>query len=150
MPHTFTNLLVHSTFSTKGRIPLLKGDVGQQMFSYMGGIVRELGGAALVINGPADHVHIEMRLPPTLSVSDAMRVVKTNSSRWANEKRLINGPFAWQEGYAAFSVSESNHRAVAAYVARQLEHHQRVDFMAEFEALLRKHGITHDPGRLWG
>ena len=150
MAHTFTTLLVHATFSTKDRVPVLKGDVGQRVFAYMGGIVRELGAKPFTINGPADHVHFAFRLPPTVCVSDAMRVVKTNSSRWANEQGLGGGGFGWQSGYGAFSVSESNREAVSAYIEDQEEHHKKRDFNAEFEALLRRHGIAYDEAHLWG
>ena len=149
MAHTFTDLLVHATFSTKGRMPVLDKQVGPRVFAYMGGIVRELGGKAFAINGPADHVHLQMRLPPTTSVSDAMRIIKTNSSRWANEQRLTRGSFAWQTGYGAFSVSESSRDSVTAYVEEQQAHHRQVDFRAEFEALLRRHGIAYDETHLW-
>ena len=150
MAHTYTNLLVHATFSTKDRVPVLDEGTGPRVFAYMGGIVRELGGQALAINGPDDHVHMQLLLPPTLCVSDAMRVIKTNSSRWANEKHLTGRPFAWQPGYGAFSVSESSRDGVTAYIAKQHAHHRKVDFKAEFVALLRRHGIDYDEGHLWG
>ena len=85
-----------------------------------------------------------------MCVADAMRLIKTNSSRWVNEKKLTQGTFGWQAGYGAFSVSESNREAVTAYIARQQDHHRRADFKTEFEALLRRHGIAYDASRLWG
>ena len=129
---------------------MLDDDLGPRVFAYMGGIVRELGGKALAINGPADHVHLQLRLPATVCVSDAMRLVKTNSSRWVNEKGLARGLFGWQTGYGAFSVSESSRQAVTEYIGKQHEHHRKADFKAEFAALLRKHGIACDEGHLWG
>jgi len=74
----------------------------------MGGIVRELQGKAVTINGTADHVHLLLWMPAMLSISEALRVVKTNSSRWVNRQHAARHPFAWQTGYGAFSVSHSN------------------------------------------
>ena len=150
MAHTFTNLLVHATFSTKDRVPVLDGELGPRVCAYMGGIARDIKAQALAVNGTRDHVHLELRLPPTVCVSDAMRLIKTNSSRWVNEKRLTRGVFGWQTGYGAFTVSESNREGVAAYIAEQQDHHKTVSFKGEFEALLRKHGIAYDESHLWG
>jgi putative transposase len=142
MPHTFTNLLTHVVFGTKDRAPLINDELRPQLHAYLGGIVRELRGTAFIVNGTADHVHLLITLPPTLSLSDAMRVLKANSSRWMNEEKQV--PFAWQTGYGAFSVSRSNSRAVAEYIARQEKHHRRISFREEFAAFLQKHGIDYD------
>ncbi|MCA1614881.1 MAG: IS200/IS605 family transposase [Acidobacteria bacterium] len=142
MPHTFTNLLTHVIFGTKDRAPLIGAELRPELHAYVGGIVRELGGRAVAINGVADHVHLLVSLPPTLSLSDMMRVLKANSSRWVKETRRI--PFAWQAGYGAFSVSRSNVSAVANYIARQEEHHRRLSFRDEFITFLRRHGVEYD------
>jgi putative transposase len=142
MPHTFTYLLTHAVFATKDRAPLIEAEWRAQLHAYMGGIVREMKGTPVIINGTADHVHLLVGLPPDLCLSDAMRVVKTNSSRWVNETRHV--PFAWQAGYGAFGVSRSSADAVSRYIARQEEHHRRMTFRDEFIALLRKSGIEFD------
>src|SRR5438552_2570637 len=85
MGHTYTNLLVHVIFSTKDRLPQLTPDLKPQLFPYMGGIVREIGGKALAINGAADHVHLLISLPPTLTLADTVRTLKANSSRWVHQ-----------------------------------------------------------------
>ena len=82
MAHTFTSLLCHVIFSTKDRQPSLDADVRPRIFGYMGGILREEGATALIVNGPEDHVHALIATPPTRALSDLMRVLKTNSSRW--------------------------------------------------------------------
>jgi putative transposase len=142
MPHTFTSLLTHVVFSTKDRAPLIKAEFRSHLHAYLGGIVREMQGTAFNINDTADHVHLLIALPTTIALSDVMRVLKTNSSRWVNEEKRT--PFAWQAGYGAFSVSRSNARAVAEYIARQEEHHRRISFREEFIAFLRKHEIEFD------
>src|SRR5713101_9950227 len=107
MPHTFASLLVHVIFSTKNRQPDLSPDLASRLFPYMGGIVKELKGAALIINGPADHVHLLLSIPATASIADMLRVVKTNSSRWVHEQFPARRGFGWQAGYGAFTVSDS-------------------------------------------
>ena len=117
------------------------------LLAYLGGIVRELGGTALIINGTADHVHMLIRVRPAQSMADVMRVVKTNSSRWA--RRKWKAAFAWQTGYGSFSVSESNVPAVSRYIANQEQHHRTRSFQEEFVAFLKKNKIAYDERYIW-
>ncbi|MGH9603653.1 MAG: IS200/IS605 family transposase [Terriglobales bacterium] len=149
MAHSCSNILVHVIFGTKDRKPLIKPDLRNDLFAYMGGIVRELKGKALLINGMADHMHMLVELPPALSVAEMMRVVKTNSSRWVNENRSHHARFAWQTGYAAFSVSRSNAPAVSKYIAEQEKHHRKRSFDEELLLFLKKHGIEYDERYIW-
>lgn len=149
MPHTFTNLLVHVVFSTKDRQPFLDTELRPRLFPYMGGIVRELGGVPLALNGPNDHVHALVTVPATLALADLMRVLKTNSSRWVHEQWPQRCSFAWQTGYGAFSVSKSNAPEVERYITGQEEHHRHVSFQEEFLAFLRRHGIAFNERYVW-
>ena len=149
MSHTYTNLLTHVIFSTKDRRPDLGPDLRPSVFAYVGGIVRELGGTALAVNGPEDHLHALIVLPANVSLADAMRVVKTNSSRWIHEKWPQRKAFAWQTGYGAFSVSRSNVDDVVRYIENQEEHHRTVSFQDEFLAFLKRHGVSYDPRYVW-
>ena len=124
--------------------------VALTLFPYMGGIVRELRGAVLALNGPADHVHLLVEMPAALALADMLRILKTNSSRWVHEQFPEHKGFAWQNGYGAFSVSQSRAGAVCQYIATQQEHHRAVSFQDEFLALLKKHGIAYDPRDVWG
>src|SRR3989442_5159308 len=117
MAHTYTNLLSHVIFSTKDRTPSLDTKLRSCLFPYMGGIVRELGGAALLINGPADHVHILASVPAKTALSGVVGKLKANSSGWVHREFPDNQAFAWQTGYAAFSVSHSQKQAVLDYIA---------------------------------
>lgn len=149
MAHTYTNLLTHIIFSTKDRAPLINAKLKPKLLGYMGGIVREMHGTALIINGTDDHVHLLIGLPPTLSLSEVMRVLKTNSSKWVHEKQNSGSAFGWQSGYGAFSVSQSNVLAVSEYIAHQEEHHRKTSFQKEFITLLKKHGIEYDERYIW-
>ena len=147
MAHTYTSILVHVVFSTSSRAPLLTNDMRPEMHAYLGGILRELKAVPIVIGGTADHVHLLLRLPADLAVADCLRVVKTNSSRWAKER--WQRPFAWQGGYGAFSVSESRRDTVIRYIQNQEEHHRRISFQEEFLKLLRSHAVEFDERYIW-
>ncbi len=149
MSHTYTNILTHVIFSTKNRASLLDADLKNRLLPYMGGIVRELGGSVLSINGPADHVHLLTTMPATLALADFVRTVKTNSSRWVHESLPSYADFAWHSGYGAFSVSQSACDNVKTYIARQEEHHRTLSFQDEFLAFLTRHGIQYDAKYVW-
>lgn len=119
MAHTFTNVLTHAVFSTAGRAPFLADGLRSDVHAYLGGILRELKAVPIAIGGTSDHVHLLTRLPADLALADCMRVVKANSSRWMKERRPERRDFAWQGGYGAFSVSESNRGAVIRYIQDQ-------------------------------
>lgn len=144
MASTFTNLLYHIVFSTKDRIPLIQSDLQERLYEYMGGIIRGEGGVLLEIGGIPDHVHLLAKLRADTAVSVMLRLLKSNSSKWVNDERLIKGRFAWQTGYAAFSVSESQAAKVRKYIRGQEAHHAKVSFKEELIALLKKHRIEYD------
>lgn len=143
MSRTFTNLLTHLVFSTKNRQPLVVPDFKDELYAYLGGLTKELNGKAYSIGGIDDHVHMLVNLPPVISISDAMRFLKSNSSGWIHNK-WPRKPFAWQQGYAAFSVSHSGVADVCRYIANQEEHHQRVSFVDEFMRLLKLNQLHYD------
>lgn len=149
MAHTHTNLLYHIVFSTRGRAPMIDPPLAERLFPYMCGIIRELKGVAFEINGPENHVHILAKLPQTISVSDALRLIKTNSSGWVHDTWRERSTFAWQTGYAAFTVSESILDDVRGYIRNQQEHHKTVTFEQEFIAFLKKNKIPFDERFVW-
>jgi REP element-mobilizing transposase RayT len=145
--HTSGNILLHFIFSTFGRRFLIRPEFRGDLFAYLGGIVREMNGTALIINGTGDHVHMLLRVRPVHSSAEMARVVKTNSSRWVREK--WSSEFAWQTGYAVFSVSESSVAAVTKYIADQEEHHKKHSFQEEFVAFLKKNHVEYDEKYIW-
>lgn len=147
MAQTCGNVVVHLIFSTKLRRPLITPDIRSDLFAYLGGIVRELQGTALIVNGTCDHVHMLIRIRPVQSIAEIARVVKTNSSRWIRKKG--HKEFGWQAGYGAFSVSESNVQAVSKYIATQEEHHRKRSFQEEFVAFLKKNNVVYDERYIW-
>ena len=149
MGHTYSNLMAHVVFSTKDRAPTLDSELKPRLFAYMGGIIRELGGTALLINGPADHVHILMLFPAKIALSEMLGKLKANSSGWVHREFPAKRAFAWQTGFAAFSVSLSQKQAVLDYIAGQEEHHRKLSFKEEFIAFLQKHEVEYDERYIW-
>jgi len=149
MAHTFTNVLIHAVFSTSGRAPLLTDTIRPDMHAYLGGILRKLKAVPIVIGGTADHIHFLALLPADLAVADCLRVVKTNSSRWAKERWPQKCSFNWQGGYEAFSVSESKRAALIHYIQEQQKHHRKISFQEELLKLLRSHGVEFDERYIW-
>ncbi len=148
MAGTFSRLLYHIVFSTKKRVPFIDSDLRAELYPYMGGIIRQQGGWLLALGGMPDHVHILARLKPVMAISDLVREVKAGSSKWVHERDKALPDFAWQTGYAVFSVSESNEGVVRRYVQNQENHHRKSTFEEELIALLTKHGIEFDPAYL--
>ena len=144
MPGTYSQILLHVVFSTKHRQPWITPAVKEQLYPYLGGIIRGEQGTLYDIGGVEDHVHLCFRWRPSGAISDLMRVLKANSSKWIHETFPALKEFAWQEGFAAFSVSKSQEIAIKNYIARQKEHHQQFDFKAELLKLLRAHHVDFD------
>jgi putative transposase len=146
MAHTYTNIiLIHAIFSTKDRRPWLTPEIRDEAFTYLGGTVKELGGQSLLVNGPGDHVHMLFMQPRTLSIAATIEKVKSHSSRWVKQRWPDRRTFAWQTGYAAFSVSKSHVEQVKLYIRNQEAHHRKVSFQEEEMAFLKKQGVDYDP-----
>lgn len=143
-----THLLYHIVFGTKERQPIISSEWESELHSYLVGIVNNLGGRGLEVNGISDHVHLLVRLEPKLAIADFMRELKASSSRWV---RTTHYPkFSWQRRYGAFTVSESASRAVQEYIRSQKEHHRKQTFADEYKGLLVKHSVKFDDEFLWG
>jgi REP element-mobilizing transposase RayT len=146
MASTLTNLLLHVVFSTKDRRGLITADLQENLYPYIGGIIRGEKGVPLAIGGTKNHIHILAKFPASISVSDMLRRIKGNSSKWIKDK---GRPFAWQRGYAAFSVSQSLAGRVRTYIQGQEEHHKQNSFQDELISLLKIHGIEYDENYIW-
>ena len=149
MPSSYTNLLYHFVFSTKNREPLITDDKQPSLYDYMGGILRSHGGISLEINGMPDHVHLLAKLRPDKAVSNLLRDLKANASGWMHKVFPELNGFRWQDGYGAFTVSQSQVEQVSQYIRRQQQHHQKKSFKDEFIALLRINGIEFNERYLW-
>jgi len=142
MGSTFFSLHYHIVFSTKARIPFIQTDWRPRVHSYLGGIIRGMNGVAEIVGGVADHVHLLVSLRPVHCIADVLRDMKKDSSSWVKEN--FEPRFAWQEGYAAFTVSPSATDSLRNYIARQEEHHRKYSFVDELREFLEKAGIEYD------
>jgi putative transposase len=149
MANTLTSLHYHVVFSTKNREPWITVDLEQRIWSYLARIAVHHDMTALKVGGLDDHLHLVLGLPPTLSVSKAVQLLKGNSSRWIRLTFPELEAFRWQDGYGAFTVSASALSATVSYVERQRENHERRTYQDEFRGLLHRHGITYDERYLW-
>jgi len=147
MSHSYSCNLVHCVFSTKNRVDLIPAKIREKLFAYMVGIAKNLQIEILAIGGTANHVHILMGLPANRTISDTVRSLKANSSRWMREQER---EFQWQEGAGSFSVSPSQAEIVKAYIRNQGEHHKKRSFEEEFVALLQKSGVQFDRKYVFG
>lgn len=142
-----THLLYHIVFATKDRLPIIADEWRDELHRYLAGTINNLGGTTIVVGGVSDHVHILVRLKPNVALSDFMRELKANSSKWASKTKFPN--FAWQARFGAFTVSESQAAKVRAYIQNQEEHHRKKDFAEEYKSLLKAHAVEFDDKHLW-
>ncbi|GMU35680.1 MAG: IS200/IS605 family transposase [Planctomycetia bacterium] len=149
MPGTHSKLLYHVVFSTKRRQMMMKADTAPRIHEYLGGIVRSEGGISYAIGGMPDHVHLLFRWRTDESLSNLMRDMKCNSSRWVHETFPDMAAFAWQDGYGAFTVSQSQKDTVERYIANQDANHRGRSFQDEYVNLLKAHQVDYDERFLW-
>jgi REP element-mobilizing transposase RayT len=141
---TYTKLTYHVVFSTKYRRRTIVESFRERLYEYIGGIVRNLNGSLLEIGGIEDHIHMLVNLSPAKLVSDAIRDIKSNSSKWLNELQHVRRHFEWQKGYGAFTVSHSQIDGVRDYIQSQKEHHRKMTFEEEYIKMLERHGIEFE------
>ena len=150
MANTFVSLRYHVVFSTKGREPWLSEAVTGRLWPYLAGIARDNSMKALEIGGVADHIHLLLGIAPSVALSKAVGPLKGNSSAWIKTEFPRLAAFAWQDGYGAFTVGESQIETTRAYIRRQPEHHQTRSFAEEYRAFLQRHRIEFDERYLLG
>ena len=149
MPQSLSSILVHLVFSTKRREPFISPDVESELHAYMAAILRECNSPAISINGTTNHVHIFFALSRTVTVAALVEEVKKRSSKWIKTKGNKYRSFAWQTGYGAFSIGQSNVAELKKYIAAQKEHHRLKSFEEEYRAFLAKYEIEFDEKYLW-
>jgi REP-associated tyrosine transposase len=143
--HTYSHNLVHCVFSTKDRLDLIRNP--EELWRYVAVMGHRKNIHVVAAGGTSNHLHLLILLPQTMTLAKAMQELKANTSRWMRE---TSSKFQWQEGYGAFSVSQSQRETVANYIANQAEHHRTRSFEQEFSALLRRSGIQYDSRFVFG
>ena len=145
MSHTYVQNALHVVFSTRQREKTIRDPA--RLWEYTAAICQKLDVHVQAVGGTTDHIHLLIQIPPTIPVAKVVLTVKTDSSKRANQ---LDWHFAWQKGYAAFSVSASAAPSVIAYIRNQPEHHRKMNFEQEFLALLKKHNVPYDPQYVLG
>lgn len=138
MAGTFSQLYIQVVFAVRGRECLLHKSWRHEVFKYISGIITAKNHKAIIVNGVGDHVHVFVGMKPNMSVSDLVRDIKNNSSKFINEKKWLRGKFSWQEGFSAFTYTQEHVERVYHYILNQEEHHRKVTFREEYMSLLKE------------
>ena len=145
MANTYTQIYIHVVFAVEGRQSLIKSELNDELQKYITGVVSGQKQKLIAINNMPDHLHLLVGLRPDSSLSDLVRDIKANSSKFINQQRWGVGRFSWQEGFGAFSCSRSQLGTVIRYIENQQKHHANRSFRDEYVALLEKFGVEYDP-----
>ncbi len=143
MANTYSQILIHVVFAVKGRAKLIDKRWRKDLHKYISGIITSKGQKSIIVNGVEDHVHCFIGLKPSMCLSELIRDVKNNSSKFINENQLVNGKFQWQEGFGAFSYATSEVKNVYNYILNQEEHHKKSNFKKEYIQLLEKFEVDY-------
>ena len=141
MADTYSQIYIQIVFAVKGRDNLISLKWKDELYKYITGIVRNEGQKMIAINGMPDHIHILIGMKPNVTLSDIVRDIKANSSKFINEKRWIAGKFEWQNGFGAFSYSHSQLTSVIKYIENQEEHHKTKTFREEYVEFLKLYNV---------
>jgi putative transposase len=147
MPHSYVTSIFHIVFSTKQRMQLIPMEAQPRLWNYLAGIARNHNIHMLAAGGTENHVHMLVAFTPEAVLSDAVRTLKANSSRWMRES---SRSFGWQEGYGAFSVSPSQIERVKRYIANQAAHRAKYSYDEEFLSMLQAANIRVERNRALG
>jgi REP element-mobilizing transposase RayT len=149
MSQSLSKLYVHIIFHVKDDRIFIRPEDEPELYAYIGSIIKQHASVSIKINGTENHVHVLSTLSKTMSLADFVEEIKKNSSRWIKTKGVHYEYFAWQCGYAGYSVSQSKVDAVEKYIAEQKEHHKTVSVKDEYVRFLKEYGIDFDETWLW-
>ncbi len=149
MANTYTQIHIQVVFAVKYRRAAISRSWRDELYRYITGIIQNNGHKVLQIHGMPDHIHILIGLRPIQALSELMKQVKQDSSKWINNNKLVRGHFSWQAGYGAFSYSRSHVPIVIRYIKNQEEHHKKKSFYEEYINLLDTHEVEYNPDYLF-
>ena len=144
MANTYTQIYIQVVFAVQGRYNLIPKQHKEELHKYITGIIRNKNQKLIAINSMPDHIHIFIGMKPDIALSDLVRDIKNNSSKFINHKKWMRGKFNWQEGFGGFSYGHSQIDAVVKYIQSQEKHHARRTFKEEYIELLEKFNIDYD------
>ena len=149
MAGTYSQIYIQIVFAVKGRNNLIDKKWQDELHKYISGIIKAKEQKPIIVNGVSDHIHCFVGLKPSMKISDLVRDVKNNSTNFINDKGFLRNEFNWQEGYGAFSYSQSQLDQVYKYILNQEKHHRKTTFKDEYLDFLNKFEIEHKPEYLF-
>ena len=144
MANTYSQLLIQIVFTVKNRKSLISPSRREDLEKYISGLVTNKGQKVLAIYAMPDHIHILVGLKPNISISELVRDIKCNSSKYINESKWLRSIFSWQEGFGAFSYSNKEQYRVINYILNQEEHHRKKSFKEEYLKILEQFEIEYN------
>lgn len=141
MANTYTQLYFHIVFAVKGRNNFISEQWKSELYKYISGIIANKDQKLMIVNGMPNHIHLLIGTKPNCNLSDLIRDIKANSSKWMNEKKFTKFHFEWQTGFGAFTVSQSGVPKVIEYIKNQEEHHRKKTFKEEYIEFLNAYQI---------
>ena len=145
MADTYTQIYLHIVFAVKGRQCLIPKQHKEALHQYITRIITNKTQTVIQVNSMPDHIHILVGMAPDIALSDLVRDIKANSSKFINTKRWVAGRFEWQAGFAAFSYSHSQLDDVVRYIKNQETHHSRQTFREEYLSFLKRFNVPYNP-----
>jgi REP element-mobilizing transposase RayT len=137
MANTYTKIYIHTIFAVKNRQSLIPKSFSNNLYRYISGIITSENQHPIKIGGMPDHIHLAFAIKPNANISDLVRIIKTNSSKWMNEQGVLKHRFEWQRGFGAFSYGQSQMKTLVNYIGNQEEHHRKKTFQEEYLGFLK-------------
>lgn len=149
MANTYSQITIQLIFAVRNREALIASSFREPLHKYITGIIKNQKQKLLSINSVSDHIHILIGQSPSCCLSDLVREIKSESSRFINEKKYSKFKFYWQEGFGSFSYSRSQRDNVIKYILNQEIHHRKRTFKEEYLDFLSKFEIEYDMNYLF-
>ena len=149
MAQSLSKLYVHIIFHIKSNSCHIRNQDKEELFAYLGSIIKDNESIPILINGVEDHLHILCVMSKNIALSKLVEEIKRHSSRWIKTKDQYYAEFGWQGGYGGFSVSPSLHDKTRNYIVKQEEHHKKMSFKEEYVLFLKEYGIEYNEQFLW-
>ena len=149
MVQSLSKVYVHIVFRVKTTFQQIRKKDRNELYAYIGAVIKNNDSIPIAINGTDDHIHILCVMSKNISLSKLVENIKSNSSRWIKTIDSYYNKFAWQGGYSGYSVSASVHDRTKRYIENQEEHHKKMTYQEEVKLFLNEYGIDYKEDYMW-
>ena len=149
MSQSLAKQFIHIIYHIKNNSPHIKEQEEQELYAYIGSIIKDNESIPIIINGVSDHIHILLILSKNISLAKIVEEIKKHSSRWIKTKSAYYSKFSWQGGYGGFFICPSLHDKTKKYIENQKQHHKTMSFKEEYLLFLKEYGIEYNEKYLW-